>query len=88
MPALEMADGRKFMLDDEAWRTFRTALERRVQEKPRLAKLLSEPSMLESAATGSLRKERVDAADRIRRMTPKRLSDDSTDLIRKDRDRR
>ena len=83
-----MADRRKFMLDDEAWRAFRTALGRPVREKPCLAKLLSEPGAVESAATVRSRKKRVAAADRIRRMTPKRLSDDSTDLIRKDRDTR
>lgn len=41
-----------------------------------------------SAAAGPSRKALVAAADRIRRMTPKRLADDSTDLIRADRDRR
>ncbi len=41
-----------------------------------------------SAAAGPSRKEVLEAADRIRRMTPKRLADDSTDLIRADRDSR
>lgn len=41
-----------------------------------------------SAAAGPSRKEALEAADRIRRMTPKRLTDDSTDLIRADRDSR
>ena len=34
------------------------------------------------------RAERVAEIDRIRAMTPKRLTDDSTDLIRAERDRR
>lgn len=41
-----------------------------------------------SAAAGPSRLEIVATADRIRAMTPKRLTDDSTDLIRADRDRR
>jgi antitoxin FitA len=41
-----------------------------------------------SGAAGPSRQEVLEAADRIRRMTPKRLNDDSTDLIRADRDNR
>ena len=41
-----------------------------------------------AAAAGPSRAEILAAADRIRRMTPKRLTDDSTDLIRADRDSR
>lgn len=39
-------------------------------------------------AAGPTRAEMLAEADRIRAMTPKRLTDDSTDLIRADRDRR
>lgn len=41
-----------------------------------------------TAAAGPSRKQVLAEMDRIRAMTPKRLLDDSTDLIRKDRDRR
>jgi plasmid stability protein len=39
-------------------------------------------------AAGPTRAEMLAEADRIRGMTPKPLTDDSTDLIRADRDRR
>jgi uncharacterized protein (DUF1778 family) len=42
-----LADRRVFKLDDAQWRAFQEALDRPVQHKPRLAKLLSEPSVLE-----------------------------------------
>ena len=38
---------RLFRLDDEQWQTFQDALDRPVTEKPRLARLLAEKSMLE-----------------------------------------
>jgi antitoxin FitA len=41
-----------------------------------------------SRAAGPTRAEMLAEADRIRSMTPKPLTDDSTDLIRADRDRR
>lgn len=42
-----LADRRVFKLDDAQWRAFQEALDRPVQYKPRLAKLLSERSVLE-----------------------------------------
>ena len=42
-----LADRRVFVLGDEQWDAFMAALDRPVQVKPRLAKLLSEPSVLE-----------------------------------------
>ena len=42
-----LADRRVFVLDDAKWRAFQAALDRPVRKKPRLAKLLSEPSVLE-----------------------------------------
>jgi uncharacterized protein (DUF1778 family) len=42
-----LADRRLFILDDAQWRAFNTALDRPVSRKPRLAKLLTEPSALE-----------------------------------------
>lgn len=36
-----LADRRHFILDDEKWTTFQQALDRPVQSKPRLKKLLS-----------------------------------------------
>jgi len=42
-----LADRRVFALDDAQWRAFQEALDRPVQHKPRLAKLLSERSVLE-----------------------------------------
>jgi uncharacterized protein (DUF1778 family) len=41
-----LADRRIFALDDAQWRAFQKALDRPVRSKPRLAKLLSEPSVL------------------------------------------
>lgn len=41
-----------------------------------------------TAAAGPSRQQILAAMDRIRRMTPKRLTDDSTDMIRADRDSR
>jgi plasmid stability protein len=41
-----------------------------------------------SAAAGPSRKEILAQMDRIRAMTPKKLTTSSTDLIREDRDRR
>lgn len=42
-----LADRRVFVLDDRQWDAFMAALDRPVQAKPRLARLLSEPSVLE-----------------------------------------
>jgi uncharacterized protein (DUF1778 family) len=51
-PAEEPLAGRRlFRLDDEQWRAFVDALNRTVVPKPRLARLLSERSVLESPRT-------------------------------------
>lgn len=42
-----LADRRVFVLDSARWRTFLAALDRPVRKKPRLAKLLTVPSVLE-----------------------------------------
>ena len=42
-----LADRRLFALDDAQWRAFQAALDRPVSHKPRLAKLLTEPSAIE-----------------------------------------
>jgi len=42
-----LADRRVFVLDEGQWRKFQAALDRPVRKKPRLAKLLSEPGVLE-----------------------------------------
>jgi uncharacterized protein (DUF1778 family) len=42
-----LADRRLFRLDDEQWRAFNEALDRPVLAKPRLARLLTEKSVLE-----------------------------------------
>jgi uncharacterized protein (DUF1778 family) len=42
-----LADRRMFSLDPAAWTEFVALLDRPVQDKPRLAKLLTEPSILE-----------------------------------------
>lgn len=42
-----LADRRQFALDDDAWRAFQAALDRPVQHKPRLEKLLNEPRVLD-----------------------------------------
>jgi uncharacterized protein (DUF1778 family) len=41
-----LADRRHFLLDDEQWTAFQQALDRPVQIKPRLKKLLNEPGVL------------------------------------------
>lgn len=41
-----LADRRHFLLNDEQWDAFRQALDRPVQAKPRLKKLLSKPGVL------------------------------------------
>lgn len=38
-----LADRRQFTLGEEQWRAFQAALDRPVQNKPRLKKLLSDP---------------------------------------------
>ena len=44
--AQTLADRRRFVLDDTQWQAFQEALDRPVQSKPRLKKLLSEPGVL------------------------------------------
>jgi uncharacterized protein (DUF1778 family) len=41
-----LAEQRLFSLTDEQWEQFQTALDRPVQEKPQLRKLLTEPGIL------------------------------------------
>ncbi len=42
----ELANRRHFVLDDEQWVVFQQALDRPVQDRPRLRKLLNEPGLL------------------------------------------
>jgi len=42
-----LADGRRFVLDDAQWAAFQQALDRPIQHKPRLEKLLREPGALD-----------------------------------------
>jgi uncharacterized protein (DUF1778 family) len=42
-----LADRCHFVLDDDAWQRFMAALDQPATDKPRLAKLLSEPSVLD-----------------------------------------
>ena len=42
-----LTDRRLFVLDDEQWAAFQQALDRPVQNKPRLQKLLTTPGVLE-----------------------------------------
>lgn len=42
-----LADRNRFVLDEEAWKQFMTALDQPATDKPRLRKLLSERSVLE-----------------------------------------
>jgi uncharacterized protein (DUF1778 family) len=44
--AQTLADRRQFVLDKTQWQAFQEALDRPVQSKPRLRKLLSEPGVL------------------------------------------
>ena len=41
-----LADRRHFVLDDEQWAAFQQAMDRPVQNRPRLKKLLTEPGVL------------------------------------------
>lgn len=41
-----LADRRRFVLNEQEWAAFQQALDRPVQTKPRLKKLLSEPGVL------------------------------------------
>lgn len=43
-----LADRRHFMLNDDQWQAFQQALDRPVQAKPRLKKLLNEPDCISS----------------------------------------
>lgn len=45
--AQTLADRRRFELDDAQWQAFQELLDRPVQSKPRLKKLLREPGMLD-----------------------------------------
>ena len=45
--AQTLADRRRFVLDEAQWQAFQEALDRPVQSKPRLEKLLREPGMLD-----------------------------------------
>jgi len=42
-----LTDRRLFLLDDEQWKAFQAALDRPPMDKPRLKKLLSEPSVFD-----------------------------------------
>ncbi len=42
-----LAERRTFKLDEKAWKAFQKALDQPVSDKPRLKKLLTEPSVLE-----------------------------------------
>lgn len=42
-----LADRRHFMLDEARWQAFQEALDRPVQARPRLKKLLSDPGVLD-----------------------------------------
>lgn len=42
-----LADRRQFVLDEAQWAAFQEALDRPVQHKPRLQKLLREPGVLD-----------------------------------------
>jgi len=42
-----LADQRRFLLDTDQWNAFVDALDRPAQVKPRLRRLLEEPSVLE-----------------------------------------
>lgn len=44
----KLADQQHFLLSESQWKAFTKALDRPVQTKPRLRKLFSEPSILES----------------------------------------
>jgi uncharacterized protein (DUF1778 family) len=43
----QLTNRRLFVLDDEQWQAFQAALDSPPQEKPRLARLLMEPSVFE-----------------------------------------
>ncbi len=45
--AQTLADRRRFVLDETQWQAFQEALDRPVQSKPRLEKLLREPGALD-----------------------------------------
>ena len=45
--SVTLADRRQFTLDEARWRAFQEALDRPVQAKPRLEKLLREPGILD-----------------------------------------
>ncbi len=42
-----LADRNQFVVDDDAWKHFMAALDRPITDKPRLKRLLSEPSVLD-----------------------------------------
>lgn len=41
-----LADRRHFVLDEDRWQAFQAALDRPIESKPRLKKLLDEPGVL------------------------------------------
>jgi uncharacterized protein (DUF1778 family) len=45
--AQTLADRRQFVLDESQWQAFQVALDRPVQNKPRLRRLLREPGVLD-----------------------------------------
>jgi uncharacterized protein (DUF1778 family) len=45
--AQTLADRRQFVLDETQWQAFQEALDRPVQNKPRLKRLLGEPGVLD-----------------------------------------
>ena len=45
--AQTLADRRQFVLDESQWQAFQVALDRPVQNKPRLRRLLREPGALD-----------------------------------------
>ncbi len=48
-----LADRRRFVLDADQWEAFEQALDRPVQRKPRLERLLTEPGVLDREETDS-----------------------------------
>ncbi|WP_295613613.1 DUF1778 domain-containing protein [Chamaesiphon sp. GL140_3_metabinner_50] len=45
--AATLADRRLFVLDDDRWQAFQAALDRPVEDKPQLKKLLTEPGVFD-----------------------------------------
>ncbi|MBW4620887.1 MAG: DUF1778 domain-containing protein [Cyanosarcina radialis HA8281-LM2] len=49
-----LADRCLFVLNDEQWQEFQAILDRPVQEKPRLKKLLTSPGVFDRGGTGKM----------------------------------